>query len=206
MNRFSVNREFPVDAEIGKIFEISAVDDAESSRFCIDFFKFYFLRQLFEFIKPRMRRSVRPDHSVRDEIVVGRLVAEVAAVAPARPAVFFSGADAVIKPLPDETSLETGIFLKCFEILFKSAVAVSHGMSVFAHDHRARVVGDFFRPFRNAVDMGIHRADDIGEMRVEVVFPAVGCSFVMHGTRRIIMADPAFHCGMVWTDAGFISK
>ena len=70
------------------------------------------------------------------EVAVVRLVAEVAAVRPARPPVGQRLDEAVVPELPDEPALEPGRRLDGVPVLGQRAVAVAHRVRVLAHDQR----------------------------------------------------------------------
>src|SRR5208337_1999864 len=122
-----------------------------------------------------------------------------------------------IYPLPDESALQTGIFLERIPVVCQRAVAVAHGVRVFAHDERAASVRMHLvgRPFNNSVDGRIHRTNNIRHPVTQIVnlfsrllFHALNpdTRLEVKRTARVITANPAGHSIVVWTIAGLVPE
>ena len=79
-----------------------------------------------------MGRPVGPDDTVGTEVGIVGLVSKVSAVAPVLFAVGGSFGDTVVQPLPDESPLNAGESFKGIKVVGKAAVAVAHGVRIFA--------------------------------------------------------------------------
>ncbi|MPN52490.1 hypothetical protein SDC9_200152 [bioreactor metagenome] len=163
-----------------------------------------------------MRRAVRPDHAVADEVGVVRGVAEVAAVGVEFAAFGVGLFDALVDPVPDETALHPPFAAEELEVVDQRTVAVAHRVGVFAHDERTGVVAGE-EPF-DRVERRIHRADGVGDVGVEpfgrlprrpvVALPDMLAhrAFVVDEAGGVVAADPAGHAAEVRADAGLVAE
>ena len=119
-----------------QVTEGEPVDEGDPAGIGVDLGHPHRSIEVLRLTKGRLGPAVGPDQAVGHEVVVVRLVAEVAAVGPARRAVGQLLDQAVVPPLPDETALQPGCGLDGVPVLPERAVAVAHGVRVLAHDQR----------------------------------------------------------------------
>ena len=156
--------------------------------------------------------AVGGDQAVAHKLVVVDLLAEVAAVGIPGRSVAFDLFQAVVDPFPDEAALQAFVRFEGVPVLLQAAVAVAHGVLVFAGDVRARVVvtravGDHRR------DLRVHGAEQVAGVAVAshrhvfALEPArAHRAFVVQGAAGVVAADPGGHGVVVLAVAGFVSE
>ena len=164
----AVFRDRPQAAEMGKVDEIIVVFDDDFAFLQIARRDTNRSDNLLVFNESGRWRAVGEDKTVRHEIAVVRIFAEVAAVCEEFVAIFVLRTEAVIAPFPDETALHEAVGHEELHVVFQSAWAVAHGMSIFAED--GGLVGMLFGAFLPIFERGIHHAVDIGVLHFRVAF------------------------------------
>ena len=137
----------------------------------------------------RLGPAVGPDQAVQAEVAVVRLVAEVAAVGPARRAVRQLLDEAVVPPLPDEAALQSVRGLDRVPVLGQRAVAVAHRVRVLAHDQRVALPAGA-GVLDEGRDRRIHRAGEVADLLVARPVPA-DRALVVERPARVVAADLA---------------
>ena len=206
----AVDRHLPFEFAIGEVGETAAVDDGDQPRSGIDRPELRRLRQFFEFIQPRMRRSVREHQSVGDEVGVVRFIAEVAAVHPVLPPGIIFPGNTVVDPLPDEAALQPVAAAEGVEVVRKAAVAVAHRVGEFTEDHRPFVVGRIGGPVDDGPHIRIHRRNDVGKFAVEIGQPApllrIDRPLAEKDPRWIDPANPRRRCRVIGADSRLVAE
>ena len=153
----------PLTAQVRQVDEVVAVVDPEPPGARVERLHADGRRQVLELVHRRVRRAVGPHEAVGAEVRVVRRLAEVAAVRPVLAPALVRAADPVVDPLPDEAALQRVVAVEGGVVVGQAAVAVAHRVRVLAQDQRARVVAVVRgRPRLDRVDVGVHRADDVG--------------------------------------------
>lgn len=139
-------------------------------------------------------------NTVAAEVVVGRSVAEIAAVVHNFIAVKVSAPDSLVGEVPDKAALIQRFFVSQISIFVHAAVAVAHGMSVFAHDER--LVAVFTEEFLDVGNFCVHLAFHVARA---VVFSVPENAFIMNETGRVSLAEVFGHVENVFAAVGLIA-
>ena len=156
--------------------------------------------QLLDFLGLGGRLAVGEQQAVAGELVVGRTVAEVSAVAQAPGAVGLGGVDGLVDEVPDEAAL---ILRVAFErrVFVHVAHGVAHGVHVFAGEVRLlRVVLQVLLDF---VGMRVHTGLDVGDV---IVVTVVGHALVVHRTVRVDVVHVLVHGAEHVAHVGFVAQ
>ena len=152
----------------------------------------------------RLRPAIRPDHPVAHEGAVVRLLAEVAAVGPARPPVRQRLDEPVIAELPDEAALQPGCRFDGVPVLGERPVAVAHRVRVLAHDQRV-ALQTRSRVTDDRRDRRVHRAGDVGDRLVARPVVADG-ALVVERPAGVVAAQPGGCRLVVEPVAGLVAE
>ena len=156
--------------------------------------------QLLDFLGLGGRLAVGEQQAVAGELVVGRTVAEVSAVAQAPGAVGLGGVDGLVDEVPDEAAL---ILRVAFErrVFVHVAHGVAHGVHVFAGEVRLlRVV---LQVLLDLVGMRVHTGLDVGDV---IVVTVVGHALVVHRTVRVDVVHVLVHGAEHVAHVGFVAQ
>src|SRR5215469_7693298 len=107
-----------------------------------------------------MRSAIRQYKSIRVEVVVVRLVAEVAAVSPEVLSITAFFANALVYPIPDETAMSPRPRFEEVPVLLEVAGAVAHGVGIFDLEEWTALTIPIV-VVRNVLGFGIHRSQRI---------------------------------------------
>ena len=158
----------------------------------------------------RVPSAVRGNESIVAE-VVGRsiVLVPIAAVGPNLTTFAVGPSYGLIHKVPDEATLELGIFTHQFPVLAETSLGITHSMCIFALDKGfverfylmgspvfTRLIGAIFLTLTITI---VHRAEDIG-------FTCFFSAFILHRAGCILGLNPIVACFEVGTITCFITK
>ena len=137
--------------------------------------------------------------AVYAEVVVATvIVVEVAAVSVYLHTVLTFRADCLVNEVPDETTLQRGVFADEIPIFLKSAEGVAHCVGIFTLDQGLGYIR-FLSIFLHAVISVVHGAEYVGH--------AVGTRlFILHCTAWVLLLYPFVGISEVRSISRFIAE
>ncbi|GJC92965.1 hypothetical protein ColKHC_01791 [Colletotrichum higginsianum] len=144
------------------------------------------------------------EQAVHDKGAIVRTLAKVAAVGVVSLAVGLLLPDAVVRPLPDVASLETGVLLKDLDVVVEAAGAVAHGVAVLAEDDGLVEAAVLFDAL--GLDQVAQTADGGVHVRVHVRRLGLDVALVVDGAARVEVAGVLVHGLVVVAVKGLVAE